>query len=135
MGGIKTVTIDTEDIEAIFDLQRDLMAKLGLQGDWGPSQAHSYEFLRLLLSLTREVSEAADEVADASKPWKQADIDDQTRADRIVDELVDVFFFLMEAFIMLGYNADDLVSLYVLKWTKNMNRLDAAKRGEFENAP
>lgn len=135
MAGTKTIEVDIESFEVIFDLQRMLMEKLGLQGDWGPSQVHSYEFLRLLLALTREVSEAADEIADASKPWKQASIDDQTRADRIIDELVDVFFYLMEAFIMLGHGADDLISLYVLKWSKNINRLEAAKRGEFENAP
>lgn len=128
------LTADGKYLETMFELQRRLMTELGLKEDWGPHQVHSYEFLRLLLSLTREVSEAADEVADASKPWKHGTVPDEVRRDRIIEELVDVFFYTMEAFIMLGCDSEKLIVGYAAKWAKNIKRLQAAREGHFENA-
>jgi hypothetical protein len=72
------------------------------------------------------VCEAGEVLADLrsrNRPWK-----DGPNAEHVIEEMIDVFFYLMEAWLIMGLSASDVSAAYQSKLAKNYGRILAAKR-------
>lgn len=71
------------------------------------------------------VCEAGEVLADLrsrNRPWKAG-----PDVNHVIEETIDVFFYLMEAWLILGLSASDVRAAYWSKLVKNYDRILAAK--------
>jgi NTP pyrophosphatase (non-canonical NTP hydrolase) len=108
------IPLGYEDI-SLFELfmrQRKLMTLLDLQpGHTGIMSA--------TLGLASEAGEVADLVNDFKAPWAGKLADNR---EHMLEELVDVIFYVVELFIMMGGTSTDLSDTYMAKWSRNIRR-------------
>lgn len=102
-----------DSLTEIFDRQSELMKKLGVKRDLSESNVKD-----IIACAQVELSEAMAPLLNATKPWKPQAV----RWEEVREELVDVLFFLVEAYIVLGMTPSDVLVDYVAKWTKNNQR-------------
>lgn len=102
-------------LQVMWNLQRMLMSACQV-GDLPPDIA----FWVTSQALINEMGEALENFADLTKPWKR-----NTQADMqyIKEELVDVWFFLMQNMIIVGMTPDELEIMYRAKNTENFRRI------------
>lgn len=106
----------------LFEYQAQLMQILGVPLEGQPNFLQNQWFLLAAIGLMSESAEVLDEMTIPTKPWKSKPID-QVEADTL-EELADVFFFLMECLILAGQTANDLEDMYIEKCRKNLNRVE-----------
>ena len=119
------------DLQTLLDLQKILMYRLlGMPED----VAEKHEFYKeqmfqgcliWLLDEVKETLEVALGVKNISKPWKDSDIEDQR--EELLEEMVDILFFVLEMFNLAGLDANEIKGRYMGKYYKNIGR--AAKVG------
>lgn len=93
----------------LMEMQRGLMDILGLPRSVPLNSPHVRE---ALLMLVEEVGETYRELPSISKPWRPQD--NMTRT-RVEAESVDLLFFVLELFCLLGLSANDVSSIYQRK--------------------
>ena len=101
-------------LEVLLSLQRELMDAIGLDPE------SDRTLLAALAGIIGEGAESLQEIT-KNKPWKN------NREHALEEEITDVLFFLLEAYICIGFTASDIMSFYRMKWNKNMKRLEAAR--------
>ena len=96
----------------LFMRQRKLMTVLDLQpGHTGIMSA--------ALGLASEAGEVADLVNDFKSPWAGKLANER---EHMLEELVDVVFYAVELFIMMGGNSTEFSDTYMMKWARNIRR-------------
>jgi hypothetical protein len=98
-----------------------LETRLGEGAVFGNRQIDNREFLVLVLAIHSELSEAVEVIVNSTKPWKTHD--PNVTREELIGEFVDVFIFLIEVFLFLGLEPDDVASMTKAKIAKNMERL------------
>mgnify|MGYP003966011757 CR=1 FL=1 len=91
--------------------------------------------LDMVHALGSEVSEFRDELP--WKHWKNYKEEDKWYNNEDTKtaagfELIDILTFLMESFILLGYDAEDIKALYLTKWLENNHRQDVGYNKDYE---
>lgn len=111
------------DLGEILDLQRALMHECRAD------ELANDELLYVTLgNIIGEASEAAEWFGDITKPWKKSLV---MPLEEVQMELVDVLHFLMQAFIIVGMDASEILELYRIKNRINFRRVKE-KREEAE---
>ena len=110
-------------LDALFELQLGLMEAMGA----GKFPRDLY-FLLTVQNLQGEAIEASEFWGDATKPWKEKYEFD---VNAVKEEWIDVLFFWVQGAIALGMNADEVLEIYSLKHSKNLQRI-AEKMGTNE---
>ena len=96
----------------LFLRQRKLMTVLDLQpGHIGIMSA--------ALGLASEAGEVADLVNDFKSPWAGRLANER---EHMLEELVDVVFYAVELFIMMGGSSTEFSDTYMMKWARNIRR-------------
>lgn len=103
------------DLQVMFNLQRLLMSACGIE-EMPPDLA----FWITSDALVGEANEAAVNFRDQTKPWKRNAVAD---IPALKEEVVDQFFFVMQAAILLGMTTEEFVAIYKAKNTKNFQRI------------
>lgn len=108
-------------IQEMLDAQRSLIRVLGqhYQLD-SPQYGGRLDTVNYLLTcISNEVEEARKEL-----PWKQWKVykDFEFNRDSMVEETIDIFHFLLEIWIYLGVNGQEVHNTYMCKRQKNLNR-------------
>lgn len=106
---------DPTDLQVMFNLQRLLMSACGID-----AMPADLAFWITSDALVGEANEAAVNFRDLTKPWKRNAVADLPA---LKEEVIDQFFFVMQAAILLGMTSDDFVALYKEKNTKNFQRI------------
>lgn len=83
-------------------------------------------FKDTLVNAAGEVHEALEPLTNATKPWKVSEPTQQIR-DHVIEETVDVLFFLVEAWLLAGLTYTDIASQYEAKYQANLKRIVAKK--------
>ncbi len=78
-----------------------------------------------LVQLAGEAHEAIDPLMVTTKPWKQG-VDQAQVLAEVSDEVTDVFFFLLEVWLQLGWTPETVVAWYQQKYERNLKRLQEA---------
>lgn len=101
-------------LDYLLERQIELMEAIGLD--------HKAE-KTMMASLAGIIGEAAEALQEMTKnkPWKNI------RENAFEDEVTDVLFFLLEAYVCMGFTSQNIVNFYDAKWQKNMSRLEAAR--------
>jgi dimeric dUTPase (all-alpha-NTP-PPase superfamily) len=103
------------DLQVVFNLQRMLMSACGVE-QLPPDVA----FWVTASALSAEVSEAIENFADLTKPWKR---NITASIPHIKEEVVDQLFFVLQQAILLGMTSEELVRMYKEKNTANFVRI------------
>lgn len=103
------------DLQAMFNLQRLLMSACGIE-----NMPADLAFWITNDALIAEAQEATHNFVDQTKPWKCNAVAD---IPALKEEVVDQFFFVMQAAILLGMTSEEFVALYKEKSTKNFQRI------------
>ncbi|MFQ6055832.1 MAG: dUTPase [Methanosarcinales archaeon] len=100
-------------IEKQTDLQNKMLAKYAYA-------FHSNEdyILQNARWTQDELSELIRALGPFNKPWKHGDID----IDKVKEEAIDVLHFLLNIFIALDMDAEDIYNTYIQKNEKNYKR-------------
>lgn len=106
-------------------MQKLLMPLLGVGDDSDPS---GNDFRSAVLGMVSEIGEVAQMTNTGSRPWASTDDDD------LNEELVDIFFFLLEAFALRGLSDGDITRIYKAKFAKNIARIVCRIEGVSEAA-
>lgn len=108
-----------DKLESIFDLQKQLNSRIGVE----TSGLDDQEKTKWLLNYTRAMQQELAELTD-SVPWKwwarYQEFDQQNA--RV--EVVDLFHFLISLAQVLGMTADDIYEAYLRKNAINHERQD-----------
>lgn len=113
-----------EQIDFLEDSQLGLMYECEL--DSIPPDMLLYLTLGNIIG---EATEAAEYFGDITKPWKK---NLEVNTEHIKEELIDVLHFLLQAFIILDMDGNEVFSSYIEKNRSNFRRI-MAKRREAEN--
>lgn len=109
-----------DKLESIFDLQKQLNSRIGVE----TSGLDDQEKTKWLLNYTRAMQQELAELTD-SVPWKwwarYQEFDQQNA--RV--EVVDLFHFLISLAQVLGMTADDIYEAYLRKNAINHERQDS----------
>lgn len=119
----KPAELASSEFEEMFDMQRSLMFEC--RADEIPNDLLLYITLN---NIVGEATEAAEFFGDITKPWKK---DLRVAADEVQEELIDILHFLLQGFIILGMDADEVTRLYRIKNGVNFRRI-REKRKEAE---
>lgn len=114
------------DLQELLDEQRQLMNLLGVPSVLPEGVVHSPLYKDTLIQLAGEVQEALEPLTLGSKPWKWA-TDEALLAETTV-ELTDCLFYVMEAFLMLGMDAQAIAEAYRTKREEVVGRIMARAR-------
>lgn len=117
-------------LSQMFKEQSSLMDVLGV--DRSESVPFSEAVKEAVLGVISEGGECADVLLISTKPWKQVPVTTQRR--QLVEELIDVWFFIMEAFILLGLSPSDLYFGYKRKVKQLYARIKRREEEEERNA-
>lgn len=108
----------------LMKMQRQLMDLLGLPKAVSLNSPHIRE---ALLMLVEEIGETYRELPSISKPWRPQDGMARTRVE---EESVDLLFFVLELFNLLGLSAEDVSSIYQKKQEELKLRIRQKNLGE-----
>ena len=120
------------DLGDLMARQRKLMNVLGIAKGPVPDILFSPVYKDVLIMMGGEVHEALEPLTLGTKPWKIAD-SGELRA-HALEELVDVFFFMLEAFELAGLSAKDVEKLYEEKRQRNFVRASGKSQGVLDAA-
>lgn len=115
---------DGDALSVVFNLQRMLMSACEVEiltpdvAFWVTQQA-----------LIAEVSEAVENFADLTKPWKRSV---SANIQHLKEEVIDELFFVMQSFILLGMTSEEVVEMYKAKNTENFRRIIAKRQSSEE---
>lgn len=100
----------------ILDQQAELMVMLGIPMPYPmPDLLTNPVFKDALVMLISEVVECLNPITVATKPWKQGHNPDELRA-QVLDEVVDLWFFVAEISILAGLGAGEIFDRYMAKY-------------------
>lgn len=121
-----------DKLEAIFDLQKSLNARIGVDTD--AIQANPEEQVKWLLNYCRAIQQETAELTD-SVPWKWWAKYQTFDVQNARVEVVDLLHFLVSSAQVLGMDAEDLFRMYAAKHAVNHARQDAgyAKKDADDN--
>jgi len=132
-------------MKTILNMQADLVKALGMKSK--PGAIVPLEFLSAAIGLSVEAAEVLDELNRFTRPWKRdlAHQDpslelkkeelDTTTLFAIEEETIDVLFYTLEIFYLLGMTPENIESEYKRKYVKNLARiLDKTDKKEREDA-
>lgn len=109
------------DVEKLINAQRNLMHACGVF-DLPPDIA----LWVTVSALQMEAGELIAFFGDLTKPWKAQKA---VHLPAVKEEAIDVLHFLLQVFILLGMDADEVVDTYMRKNRVNFSRIQA-KLGE-----
>ena len=114
------MTIDRPLLEGLFADQASLMRAFDV-----PDTREA--LVNAVLGLIEESVEVLRELRKGSTlPWRQGSADSAL----IFEESIDVLFFLLEVWILLGKGSLDVAEQYREKWLRNLARAAAAEEGK-----
>lgn len=115
-------------LQVILDGKRHLLEAIGakLEADTSPQILTSPLFKDALINASLELHEAIDPLMKYTRPWKAKAADSEAR-EHVLEETVDVMFFLAEAWLLAGLNAQDIADRFTTKLEFNMERLKGAR--------
>jgi len=119
---MKFSTGTRSDLETLLALQQALMGSLGL-GHHG--SVTSDELLSFVIGMSVEVGEILDILNVKTRPWGTLENGAITRQ-RVVEEAIDVLFYLLDVFNWLAVDADDIMREYGGKLIVNIARAFSA---------
>jgi hypothetical protein len=122
------MNIYPDALQVILDGKRSLLEAIGvkLEADTSPQILTSPLFKDALINASLELHEAIDPLMKYTRPWKAKAADSEAR-EHVLEETVDVMFFLAEAWLLAGLNAQDIADRFTTKLEFNMQRLEAAR--------
>lgn len=124
-------------LSSLMKRQRELMTVLGMSERPVEDVLTSPIYKDVLINLMEEVSEALKPTALSTKPWKWAKADELREETK--EETIDIFFFLMEAWLVAGISPEEVERRYERKRQHILNdRLRKALEPsptEFSEAP
>lgn len=106
-------------LDSHMELQKKLMDVVG-------ASATDEDSLKRLLGITAlclmdEALEVVDFFKDSTKPWKKPDFNELS----IKEELIDVYHFMLQFFVLMGMNENEIDAMYRFKNQKNFERIKA----------
>lgn len=111
----------TGKLATILNLQRVLMSACQVE-ELEPDAA----FLVTELALIDEAMESVENFKNLSKPWKR---DTKLDAEAVKGEVIDQLFFVAQAAILLGMDAEEIFTRYKAKHTQNIERIIRKREG------
>lgn len=107
--------LDPTELETMLNLQRMLMSACEIE-----KLPVDIAFWVTGTALVGEANEALENFQDLTKPWKR-----NTTVDlpAVQGEAIDVLFFLLQWFVLLGMASDDVLRMYKEKSTVNFERI------------
>lgn len=107
--------LDPTELETMLNLQRMLMSACEIE-----KLPVDIAFWVTGTALVGEANEALENFQDLTKPWKR-----NTTVDlpAVQGEAIDVLFFLLQWFVLLGMTSDDVLRMYKEKSTVNFERI------------
>lgn len=132
--GIAAIESNQESVDLgdLMARQRKLMTVLGIEPGPVPEIMLSLTFKDVLIMMGGEVFETLEPLTLHTKPWKHGELDMQR--EHVLEELVDVLFFLLEAFELAGLSAKDVETRYENKRQTNLIRAAGKSRTVMEVA-
>lgn len=123
------------DLRSLFERQKQLMVMIGMSTQPVDDIVTSLIFKDVLINMMEEVAETLGPITVNTKPWKLAKRDEVR--EHVKEELIDVFFFWLEALIVAGISPDEAVRRYEDKRQYNMNKrlADAMALADRQVAP
>jgi len=111
-------------IDKLYELQKKLMdAHGGIEITEGGEPIEALPSLvNALIGITVESAEVLDELTKVSRTWKSS----QDAQQNVKEELIDVYFYLLESFVLLGVTPDDMQKMYLEKYYWNLVRIARA---------
>jgi len=108
-------------IDKLYELQKTLVDAHGgiMPLKEGESIQALPSFMNAFIGITVESAEVLDEVAKLSRTWKSP----EDTLQNIKEELIDVYFYLLESFMLIGATPEDIYTLYLEKYYWNMARI------------
>lgn len=113
-------SLEEETMTSFLIRQRELMNLLDIPPGPVDDIIGSSLYKDVLIMLGGEVHEALEPLTVSTKPWKQINKDELRN--NSLEELIDVFFFFLEALELAGIDASKLNELYEEKRQRNFRR-------------
>lgn len=129
-----------DKLNSLFALQTQMMkalddkyaaAGIGIEDIKLDPEAQVDRAIITLVAMGNELSEVMNEL-----PWKSwksyppaakflsnVDEDGRVQIDKVKEEAVDLLFFLMELYLVLGLRPEDVYEIYLDKMTRNLQRV------------
>jgi len=106
-------------LDSHMELQKKLMDVVG-------ASATNEDSVKNLLNVTTlciidEALEVVEFSKDSTKPWKKPAFDELS----IKEEIIDVYFFVLQFFVLMGMNENEIDAMYRFKNQKNFERIKA----------
>lgn len=122
---MRPMTGHNDSLQTLLDLQASFVEALDEangKATFGDRTVTSREFLLIILGCYSELSEVIERIVDETKPWKQREREISIE-DEIFEELIDVLFFLLEAFLFIERDGSAIFEKYSFKWYRNFARI------------
>lgn len=107
----------TDRLARMFDQQIELQKKMGHDFIWMSREERIDYFKEMVLGLTDELHEALAEMG-----WKSWSSSRHINEEKVVGELVDAFHFLLNLFLSMNVDVDEVFERYQAKHTVNNTR-------------
>jgi dimeric dUTPase (all-alpha-NTP-PPase superfamily) len=107
--------VDPTELETMLNLQRMLMSACEID-----KLPVDIAFWVTGTALVGEANEALENFQDLTKPWKR---NTTVNLPAVQEEAIDVLFFLLQWFVLLGMTSDDILKMYKDKSTVNFQRI------------
>jgi NTP pyrophosphatase (non-canonical NTP hydrolase) len=117
----------TDILSRIFQKQDELMQVLGVQTRPENMDIYRGDIIVACMGMASEAGEVLSEVNVLTRPWARKP--DAEAKQALAEEAIDVFFYFIELFILLGLTPSDIVRLYNAKWERNMERFRLSSIG------
>lgn len=115
-------------LESLTNRQEQMMRALGIDAT---SVDMMHPLLRdAVVCMMIESGEVVSELSNMNKPWKNGD--PKIANSRVREELIDVLFYLLEIWILIGMSPEEVDASYSAKWKKNMERIINSDRASEE---
>lgn len=123
---VKTSGSTSEDqLAQLFSRQKELMEKCGV--NFPADEPTDWEVWEAVSGMVVEGSEALDELRRLGRPWMPK-LGKRGIVNRIIEETVDVLFFVLETLILLGVSPERAFNCYMHKHAKNLRRIEAKSK-------
>jgi hypothetical protein len=120
-----------DDLDTMLQMQRALQARInGYDIEDQPIELRIENIKLNVLALTAELHEALDETG--WKPWASSR---HIYEDRLQEELIDAWHFLMNLFLHANMDADKIFEMYCRKHGINVTRQEDGYEGVKEKCP
>lgn len=107
-------------LDKLLALQRDFMDVLGIPRE-AVASLDDKRVVGAALGLASEAGEVCQELNVGTRVWADAPFD--TKRALLGMEAIDIFFYLLELFLLLGFTQEAIVGLYVNKLDRNLERV------------